>query len=96
MTASDLKAAIAAYHPALESLFGKDMGLVFMFTESRILMATLMRLMKKGIAALPMHDGIMVPISSKKEGMEAMSQAAIEIISKVLHSTEKTVWKPEY
>lgn len=94
MTASIAMAAIGTHHPDLVSLFGKDMGLDFMFTESRILMATLMRLMKKGVPALPMHDGVMVPVSCKREGMEAMRQASIEVVGEGLPVTEKPVVGP--
>lgn len=89
-TAGRVKQAFAAAHPNLVPLFGRDFGLDLMFTESRILLATLRRLMAQGIAALPMHDGIMVPASRSREGMAAMEDASEEIAGLRLPVTLKT------
>ncbi len=59
--ASRFRDAIAQKHPALVPLFGRDIAMDLMFTESCILVAVLLRLARMGIAALPMHDGVMVP-----------------------------------
>ncbi|RWD44071.1 hypothetical protein [Mesorhizobium sp.] len=59
-TASRFRDAVAKKHPALVPLFGKDIAMDLMFTESCILVAVLLRLARMGIAALPMHDGVMV------------------------------------
>lgn len=59
-TASRFREAVAKKHPALMPLFGKDIAMDLMFTESTILVAVLLRLARMGIAALPMHDGVMV------------------------------------
>jgi hypothetical protein len=75
-TGRRLAGAIGAKHPALVPLFGKDLAMDLMFTESCILVAVLLRLARMGIAALPMHDGIMVPLNSgpyAKSVMEAIS-----------------------
>lgn len=58
-TGRRLAAAIGEKHPALVPLFGKDIAMDLMFTESCILVAVLLRLARMGIAALPMHDGVM-------------------------------------
>jgi hypothetical protein len=63
-TGRRLAEAIGDKHPALVPLFGKDIALDLMFTESCILVAVLLRLARMGIAALPMHDGVMVPLNS--------------------------------
>ena len=88
-TASRVKQAFAEHHPALVPLFGRDFGLDLMFTESRILLTTLRRLMDQSIPALPMHDGIMVPRSKSGEGIEAMEEASLEIIGIKLSVTTK-------
>ena len=44
-TARRFREAVSAKHSALAPLFGRDIALDLMFTESRILMATLRRLM---------------------------------------------------
>lgn len=89
-TASRVKKAFAAFHPDLVPLFGRDFGLDLMFTESRILLVTLRRLMAQGIPALPMHDGIMVPASRSREGKAAMEDASGEIAGVRLPVTLKT------
>lgn len=78
-TAAKVKAAFASARPHLVPLFGCDFGLDLMFTESRILLATLRSLMAKGIPALPMHDGIMVPVSKSDEAKAAMEASSMEI-----------------
>ena len=57
-------------------LFGKDIAVDLMFTESCILVAVLLRLASIGIAALPMHDGIMVQCSHKEAAREIMEIVA--------------------
>lgn len=79
-TASRVRQAFADYHPDLVPLFGRDFPMDLMFTESRILLATLRRLMARNIAALPMHDGIMVPRSRSDQAMTAMLEASREIV----------------
>lgn len=79
-TASRVRQAFADYHPDLVPLFGRDFAMDLMFTESRILLATLRRLMARNIAALPMHDGIMVPRSRSDQAMTAMLEASREIV----------------
>ncbi|MCF6112212.1 hypothetical protein [Mesorhizobium muleiense] len=78
-TGRRLAEAIGTKHPALVPLFGNDIAVDLMFTESCILVAVLLRLARMGIAALPMHDGIMVPRSMIDRGMAAMGDASLEI-----------------
>lgn len=78
-TASRFREAIAEKHPALVPLFGKDIAMDLMFTESTILVAVLLRLARMGIAALPMHDGIMVQCNHGETAAEAMKIAAHQI-----------------
>jgi len=59
-TAGSVREAILKRYPKLEEAFGSGLGLSLMFDESRILVAVLLRLAERGIAALPMHDGLMV------------------------------------
>lgn len=79
-TATRLKGAFAHHHPDLVPLFGRDFGLDLMFTESRILLAALTRLMADEVPALPMHDGIMVPRSKSDLAVLAMEGAALDEI----------------
>lgn len=75
-TAKRLKQAIADFHPHLVSHFEKDFGLDLMFTESRILLRAMGRLMAEDIPALPMHDGMMVPKSKAAIAKQAMNEAS--------------------
>ena len=88
-TAGRLKDAVAAKHPDLMPLLGADFGLDLMFTESRILMATLRRLMAEDVPALPMHDGIMVSRSKVEAGRTAMEEASQKIVGVRLSVTTK-------
>lgn len=75
-TASRFREAVAKKHPALVPLFGRDIAMDLMFTESCILVAVLLRLARMGIAALPMHDGVMVPASTAELGCAVMQRCA--------------------
>ncbi|MER9935128.1 hypothetical protein [Mesorhizobium sp. M0088] len=68
--------AIGLKHPALVPLFGMDIAMDLMFTESSILVAVLLRLARMGIAALPMHDGIMVAARHCEAAKKAMLERA--------------------
>jgi len=90
MTAAKLTAAVNAHHPALEPLFGTDLGIDLMYTESRILVAALLRLIREhDIPTLPMHDGIMVPQSSKDTAAAIMREEARRITGVDLPVAEK-------
>lgn len=78
-TARRVNEVFAKAHPDLVPLFGQDFGLDLMFTESRILLATLKILRGADIAALPMHDGMMVARSRAEEAKRAMESAALEV-----------------
>lgn len=75
-TASRFRDAVATKHPALLPLFGKDIAMDLMSTESTILVAVLLRLARLGIAALPMHDGMMVQFRHERAARAAMAEIA--------------------
>lgn len=89
--AERLSAAIAERHPGIAPLFGKGIGLKLMHTESRILMAALRRLFERGIPALPMHDGLMVPASKEAAARTAMARASMQIVGVALPVTRKEI-----
>jgi hypothetical protein len=74
-TATKVRSAILARHPGLAKTFEKGVGYKLMFMESQILVAVLLALNAKGITALPMHDGLMVPRSAAP--IAKMTMAAI-------------------
>jgi hypothetical protein len=78
-TARHLRRALAARHPTISHLFGKNIGLALMFTESRMLLDVLERLMKQGIVALGIHDGLLVAQSHKEAAKSAMEEAAFAL-----------------
>ncbi|WP_260693845.1 hypothetical protein [Rhizobium leguminosarum] len=67
-----LKAAASDIHSPIASLFDTNVGFELMALESEILVGILLELASKGIAALPMHDGIMIAESHKEIAIEAM------------------------
>jgi hypothetical protein len=86
-----LRDAILEGHPALKKAFGRGLGYGLMFTESRVLLAVLLELIKRGIVALPMHDGLLCAQSRKEEVAEVMRETATEITGAVLPVEEKPV-----
>ena len=89
-TASRVKQAFTAAHPDLAPLFGNDIALDLMFTESRVLMSAMRRLRDADIVSLPMHDGLMVQCSKFEEAKRAMVSAAEEVIGRGLPVAVKT------
>lgn len=94
-TARDLVAAMARHHPRISHLFGSDIGIELMNTESAILMAVLTELAERGIPALGMHDGINVRQSDRSAAAEAMERVSAQMLSVVLPVREKPVWRPQ-
>jgi hypothetical protein len=84
-----LRAAILEKHPALSKAFGRRLGYDLMFTESRVLMAVLEELMKRGIVALPLHDGLLCARSWAEEAAEVMRAKAIEVTRAAIPVEEK-------
>lgn len=90
-TGRRLAEAIGSKHSPLVPLFGQDMAMDLMFTESCILVAVLLRLARMGIAALPMHDGIMVPTSLAALASEEMRALASSYTGIEIPVVRKTV-----
>lgn len=78
-TATKFAAAARTRHAPIKHLFGTGLGIRLMFTESRILVKTLLDLLDLGIIALPIHDGIMVPASRQQEALQVMRNASASI-----------------
>lgn len=55
--------ALKSAHPALVPLLFVGLGHAFQFTESEVLVDALLRLVKQGVTALSVHDGIYVATS---------------------------------
>ncbi len=85
------KAAVKDRHPAIAHLFDTNVGFELMAKESDILVGILLELASQGVAALPMHDGIMVAASHKKLAMETMQRVSEEKLGRSLQVVEKEV-----
>jgi hypothetical protein len=85
------KAAAAALHPAIAHLFDTNVGFKLMALESEILVGILMELTSKGVAALPMHDGIMVAASHKENAVETMQNVSARKVGRSLPVVEKPI-----
>ena len=86
-----LRKAILDKHPALAKAFGRRLGFGLMFTESRVLMAVLDEFMRRGIVALPLHDGLLCAQSRKEEAAEVMRLKAMEVTGAAIPVEEKHV-----
>lgn len=93
-TARQLVEAMTARHPAIAHIFGTDVGVELMHTESRALMAVLLALADRGIPALPMHDGINVKASDRETALAIMQSASAKLLGVALPVREKPIWRP--
>lgn len=57
---SRVTAAVQSKHQAIAPLFGQGIWPRLMFTESQIMVSVLLELIRRGIVALPIHDGLLV------------------------------------
>jgi bifunctional DNA-binding transcriptional regulator/antitoxin component of YhaV-PrlF toxin-antitoxin module len=73
----DVEALILKKHEKIKDIFYDGKGLQRMHTESEILIKALLELQKKGVAALPIHDCVLVA-----EGDQILAQ---EVMLKALH-----------
>jgi hypothetical protein len=59
----DVVAAIRKRHAPIAHLFGSGAGIRFMWQESLMLIETLLRLYRRGITALPLHDSVLCAVT---------------------------------
>jgi hypothetical protein len=94
-TAARITSALADLHPPLAHLFGTDLGVRLMHTESNLLVAVLLRLIRDhGCPALPMHDGVMVPRSAREIAKAVMESESERLLGVRLPVEEKPVVEP--
>jgi hypothetical protein len=72
-----------------DTLLYRDCAVELMYAESQILMRVLATLVKAGIPALPMHDGIMVAASHVHAATTAMVEASRAELGLPLRVTRK-------
>lgn len=81
--------AIKGAFPELAGVFGTRQGFELTFTESRILVAALLRLNGRGITALPIHDGMMVAASRADEAKALIDAVTLETVGFMLPLARK-------
>ena len=72
--------AVEAAHPDMVAMFNRGIGHGLQFTESRIMVDVLLRLMTEGIVALPIHDSIIVPRSAAARAQLVMERTFAEVV----------------
>lgn len=82
-------------HPGIAHLYGTGIGLRLAKTEADILMETLLGLFAKGVPALGMHDGLMVPASKAEIAMQEMRRASLKVVGASLPISQKEIWRPD-
>ncbi|WP_245425971.1 hypothetical protein [Rhizobium sp. J15] len=93
-TMGRFKEAARAHHPAIASLFDTAVGFQLMAVESEILVGILLELSSKGVAALPMHDGIMVAASQRELAIATMQNVSAAKVGRSLPVVEKPIRRP--
>ncbi|MBX4864298.1 hypothetical protein HJA86_31105 [Rhizobium bangladeshense] len=93
-TMERFKAAARAHHSAIASLFDTSVGFELMARESEILVAIVLELGSKGVATLPMHDGIMVAASQKELAIATMQNVSAAKVGRSLPVVEKPIHRP--
>ena len=75
--AKSLIGDIEAKHPLIAPMFGSGAGLRLMRRDSDMAEALMLRLLKRGVVALPIHDSFIVPDRNWEKGelMEGMAQS---------------------
>lgn len=86
-----LTTAILDRHPGFHDALGRAIGATLMFRESQIMMAVLGELMRLGIVALPLHDGLMVPMSGVTQAKTVMERVAEEMTGLPFPVVEKAI-----
>lgn len=77
---SDVYEPIAEHHPVLKPLFGTSQSLRLMNMESNLLVAILLRLKGLGVAALPIHDCLLVSQRDEAVAKEVMERLCMEYL----------------
>ncbi len=73
-------AALALKHPAISGMFGTGCGLHLAFLESQVLVSALLKLVSKGLTALPLHDGLLCERGHVAACRSAMEEASEEVL----------------
>ncbi len=90
-TVNALRSAFLARHPKLSPLFdqGDLLGYRLLFLESAITVAVLIACLACDIAALPIHDAVLVPTSAAVTVSEIMTDTALRLAGSPIPVTMK-------
>jgi hypothetical protein len=72
LSAQDIVSLIKEAHPAIAYLLGTEVGHTAQFIESQVMVRVLLRLREECIAALPIHDGLVVPSEAEDRAKAIM------------------------
>ncbi len=87
-----LQDAIASRHPAIAPLLCTNLGPRLTRLESDIMVEVLLRLLERGIVALPCHDGLLVAERWKEAALETMRTVPREAGGMEIGVDEKALW----
>lgn len=88
----DAMAAIRRRHAPIARLFGSGAGIKLMRKESDMLIATLLELFGRGIAALPLHDSVLTGISEAPAAEATMRTVYVDFTGGASASIKTTIW----
>ncbi|MDD1522117.1 MULTISPECIES: hypothetical protein [Bradyrhizobium] len=80
MSGVEIRDAVLAAFPELSDVFETGIGLRLMLRESQIMLRSLLRLAELNVAAMNMHDGLMVQRSKADVAAREMTNAALETV----------------
>ncbi|WP_162560621.1 hypothetical protein [Methylobacterium durans] len=72
-SAPELVQMLRDKHPEISTYFETGIGHHLQYLESQVLVEVLIKLRRKGVIALPLHDAILVPRSRRHEAEEVMA-----------------------
>lgn len=105
-TVQSVVAAISRRHPVLVPFFGKGQAHALMNLESQVIVEALLRLKDRGVAALPVHDCILVADHGMEVAKRALEEASKDVLGQRLrvevegssptglHSSSKVILSP--
>lgn len=84
---TEIKAIRAKHHAVAADWFEQGKGLLLMRQESDLLVAVVLRLIAKGITALPLHDSVIVAQRHAKVAQTIMQQEARQLFGALIPAT---------
>lgn len=72
LTIQQITDLILQAHPAIAHLLGTEVGHMAQFIESQVMVKVLLTLREEGIVALPIHDGMVVPVEAEAKAKAVM------------------------